>query len=148
MEAAGYHGAYTFEGPHDPFLPLVLAADATERLELTTAVAIAFARNPMTLAVQAHDLQRLSGGRFHLGLGSQVQRPHRAPVLDAVDRARAPACGSWSWPCGPSGLVERPRAAAVRGRALHPHADDPVLRPGSLRVRPTAAVAGRRRARG
>ena len=73
MEAAGYDGAFTFEGPHDPFLPLVLAADATERLELTTAVAIAFARSPMLLAHQGWDLQALSGGRFHLGLGSQVK---------------------------------------------------------------------------
>ncbi len=73
MEAAGYDGAFTFEGPHDPFLPLVLAAEATERLDLTTAVAIAFARNPMTLAQQAWDLQALSQGRFHLGLGSQVK---------------------------------------------------------------------------
>jgi probable F420-dependent oxidoreductase len=75
MEADGYDGAFTFEGPHDPFLPLVLAADATERLELTTAVAIAFARSPMTLAAQAWDLQALSSGRFHLGLGSQI-KPH------------------------------------------------------------------------
>ena len=75
LEAAGYDGTYTFEGPHDPFLPLVVAAEATERLELTTAVAIAFARSPMTLASQAWDLQALSGGRFHLGLGSQI-KPH------------------------------------------------------------------------
>ncbi len=75
LEADGYAGTYTFEGPHDPFLPLVLAASATSRLELTTAVAIAFARSPMTLAMQAHDLQTLSEGRFHLGLGSQI-RPH------------------------------------------------------------------------
>jgi probable F420-dependent oxidoreductase len=75
MEAAGYDGTYTFEGPHDPFLPLVLAAEATERLELTTAVAIAFARSPMTIAAQANDLQLLSEGRFHLGLGSQI-KPH------------------------------------------------------------------------
>ena len=73
LESAGYDGAFTFEGPHDPFLPLVLAAEATEHLELTTAVAIAFARSPMTLAHQAWDLQALSGGRFHLGLGSQVK---------------------------------------------------------------------------
>jgi probable F420-dependent oxidoreductase len=53
----------------------VLAAEATERLELTTAVAIAFARSPMTIAAQAHDLQALSEGRFHLGLGSQI-KPH------------------------------------------------------------------------
>ncbi len=75
MEAEGYDGTFTFEGPHDPFLPLLLAADATERLELTTAVAIAFARSPMTLAVQAWDLQAASSGRFHLGLGSQI-KPH------------------------------------------------------------------------
>lgn len=75
MEGRGYDGVYTFEGPHDPFLPLVLAADATERIELITAVAIAFARNPMTIAMQAHDLQVLSAGRFRLGLGSQI-RPH------------------------------------------------------------------------
>lgn len=75
LEAAGYDGVYTFEGPHDPFFPLVLAADATDRLELATAVAIAFARNPMTVANVAYDLQRLSGGRFALGLGSQI-KPH------------------------------------------------------------------------
>jgi probable F420-dependent oxidoreductase len=73
LEAAGYDGTFTFDGPHDPFLPLVLAAGATERLELTTAVTIAFARNPMTVAGQAWDLQALSGGRFHLGLGSQIK---------------------------------------------------------------------------
>lgn len=73
LEEQGYAGAFTFEGPHDPFLPLVAAAHATERLELMTAVAIAFARNPMTLAMQAHDLHLLSAGRFHLGLGSQIK---------------------------------------------------------------------------
>jgi probable F420-dependent oxidoreductase len=73
LEADGYDGSYTFEGPHDPFFPLVLAAEATERLELMTAVAIAFARNPMTLAAQANDLHLLSEGRFHLGLGSQIK---------------------------------------------------------------------------
>ena len=75
LEADGYDGTFTFEGQHDPFLPLVLAAEATDRLELMTAVAIAFARSPMTLATQAYDLQLLSAGRFHLGLGSQI-KPH------------------------------------------------------------------------
>jgi probable F420-dependent oxidoreductase len=73
LEERGYDGAYTFEGPHDPFLPLVAAAPATQRLELMTSVAIAFARNPMTLAAQGYDLQLLAEGRFHLGLGSQVK---------------------------------------------------------------------------
>ena len=75
LEAAGYDGVYTFEGPHDPFFPLLLAGEHTERLELTTAVAIGFARNPMTLANLAYDLQLASKGRFTLGLGTQI-RPH------------------------------------------------------------------------
>lgn len=75
LEALGFDGAVTFEGPHDPFFPLVLAAAATERLELKTAIAIAFARTPMILANIGYDLQALSRGRFTLGLGSQI-RPH------------------------------------------------------------------------
>jgi probable F420-dependent oxidoreductase len=75
LEGLGYDGVYSFEGPHDPFFPLALAAQATERMELCTAVAIAFARNPMLLAHIGWDLQTLSKGRFILGLGSQI-RPH------------------------------------------------------------------------
>jgi probable F420-dependent oxidoreductase len=75
LEAIGYDGAFTFEAKHDPFLPLAAAAEHTERLQLGTAIAIAFARNPMNLANIGYDLQVLSRGRFILGLGSQV-RPH------------------------------------------------------------------------
>ncbi|NNL67944.1 MAG: LLM class F420-dependent oxidoreductase [Myxococcales bacterium] len=75
LEAAGYDGGFTFEGQHDPFLPLAVAAQQTERLELATAIAVGFARSPMTLANTAYDLQRLSRGRFILGLGTQI-RPH------------------------------------------------------------------------
>ena len=75
LEGLGYDGGFTFEGPHDPFFPLVLASQTTERLELYTAIAIAFARNPMILANIGWDLQALSKGRFLLGLGSQI-RPH------------------------------------------------------------------------
>jgi probable F420-dependent oxidoreductase len=75
LEAKGYAGAFTFEGPHDPFFPLLLAARASERIELYTAVAIGFARNPMILANIGWDLQALSKGRFLLGLGTQI-RPH------------------------------------------------------------------------
>ena len=74
-EKAGYDGLWTSESAHDPFLPLVLAAEHTERTELGTAIAVAFARSPMQLAYTAHDLQAYSGGRFILGLGSQV-KPH------------------------------------------------------------------------
>jgi probable F420-dependent oxidoreductase len=75
LEEIGYDGAFSFEAKHDPFLPLVLAAENSERLRLGTAIAIAFARNPMNLANLAHGLQTISEGRFVLGLGSQV-RPH------------------------------------------------------------------------
>ena len=75
LEEIGYDGAFSFEAKHDPFLPLVLAAEHTRRLRLGTAVAIAFARTPMTLAYTAWGLQLISEGRFVLGLGSQV-RPH------------------------------------------------------------------------
>jgi probable F420-dependent oxidoreductase len=75
IEALGYDGVFTFEGPHDPFFPLVLAAEHSERLELTTAIAIAFARSPMNLAHIGWDLQTMSNGRAILGLGSQI-KPH------------------------------------------------------------------------
>jgi probable F420-dependent oxidoreductase len=75
LDAGGFHGAYTFESSHDPFLPLALAAGVTSSLRLGTAVAIGFARNPMVLATVGHDLQVLTEGRFDLGLGSQI-RPH------------------------------------------------------------------------
>jgi probable F420-dependent oxidoreductase len=75
QEKAGYDGLWSSEAAHDPFLPLVLAAEHTERTELGTAIAVAFARSPMQLAYSAHDLQAYCGGRFILGLGSQV-KPH------------------------------------------------------------------------
>ncbi len=72
-EALGYDGVFTFEGQHDPFFPLAIAAEHTTRLELATAIAIAFPRSPMHLAQLGHDLQVFSGGRFILGLGSQIK---------------------------------------------------------------------------
>jgi probable F420-dependent oxidoreductase len=74
-EQVGYDGIWSAETSHDPFLPLALAAEHTERLQLGTGIAVAFARNPMTLAEVANDLQTLSEGRFMLGLGSQI-KPH------------------------------------------------------------------------
>jgi probable F420-dependent oxidoreductase len=72
-EAAGYDGIMTAETAHDPFFPLLLAAGATERVDLMTSIAVAFARNPMTLANVGYDLQAYSEGRFILGLGSQIK---------------------------------------------------------------------------
>ncbi|MDG1696803.1 MAG: LLM class F420-dependent oxidoreductase [Ilumatobacter sp.] len=75
VEAAGYAGAWVAEMAHDPFLPLLLAAEHTENLEIGTSIAVAFSRSPMTLANTAWDLQAYSKGRFVLGLGSQI-KPH------------------------------------------------------------------------
>ena len=75
LERQGYDGCWTGEIDHDPFFPLLLAAEHTSRLEIGTSIAVAFARNPMTVANIGWDLQAYSQGRFNLGLGSQIQ-PH------------------------------------------------------------------------
>lgn len=75
LERGGYDGGWTAETSHDPFLPLLLAAEHTSRLELGTNIAVAFARNPMIVANIGWDLQAYSQGRFILGLGTQI-RPH------------------------------------------------------------------------
>jgi probable F420-dependent oxidoreductase len=72
-EAIGFDGLWSTETQHDPFLPLALAAEHTLRISIGTAVAIAFARSPTVLAHTAWDLAEQSGGRFMLGLGTQVK---------------------------------------------------------------------------
>jgi len=74
-EAMGYDGIRLSELNHDPFLPLTIAAEHTTSIELVTSVAVAFSRNPMSMAHLAHDLNAFSSGRLVLGLGSQV-KPH------------------------------------------------------------------------
>ncbi len=75
LEEMGYSGLRVAELNHDPFMPLAVAASHTESIELITSVAVAFSRNPMSMATLAHDLNAFSKGRFVLGLGSQV-KPH------------------------------------------------------------------------
>jgi probable F420-dependent oxidoreductase len=107
-EEAGYAGAFTGEVANDPFLPLALAADATRRMTLGTAITVAFARSPMTLAYTAHDLQRLSGGRLMLGLGSQVRAhvtrrfsmPWGRPVTQMREFVLAMRAAWHSWETG------------------------------------------------
>jgi probable F420-dependent oxidoreductase len=74
-EKQGYDGLWAAEFGHDPFLPLAVATTTTTKVTLATGIAVAFARNPMTLAMEANDLQILAQGRFVLGVGSQV-KPH------------------------------------------------------------------------
>lgn len=73
LENEGFDGAYTFEGQSDPFISVAAAAMQTQKMDLMTSIAVAFARNPMNLAYLGNDLQNLSGGRFILGLGAQVK---------------------------------------------------------------------------
>jgi probable F420-dependent oxidoreductase len=73
LEARGYAGIWASEVAHDPFLLLHSAGAATSRVTIGTAIAVAFARSPMTLASTAHDLQRYTRGRFVLGLGTQIK---------------------------------------------------------------------------
>lgn len=73
LEGVGFDGVYSFEGQADPFIALAAAAMTTKQMDLMTSIAVAFARNPMSLAYLGNDLQLLSKGRFSLGLGTQVK---------------------------------------------------------------------------
>ena len=73
VESSGFDSIRMMENSNNPFLSLAVAATVTERVELMTGIAIAFARTPMAVAGMSHDLQLASGGRFKLGLGTQVK---------------------------------------------------------------------------
>ena len=73
LEEAGYDAAISAETSNDPFFPILLAAEHSERIELMTSIAVAFARSPLNLAQIGHDLNLYSKGRFILGLGSQIR---------------------------------------------------------------------------
>ncbi len=85
-EQVGFDGVWTTETAHDPFLPLGPAAATTSSILLGTAVAVALPRSPTHLAMTAHDLQCASGGRFVLGLGSQVRAHVERRFGAAFDR--------------------------------------------------------------
>jgi probable F420-dependent oxidoreductase len=90
IEEWGFDGLTTPETGHDPFMPCAIAAEHTDRVTIGTNVAIAFPRSPMSVAQVAWDLQRWSGGRFKLGLGTQVKGHNER-------RYSTP----WSGPAGP-----------------------------------------------
>ncbi len=89
VEAYGFSGLWTSETAHNPFLPLTHAAAATERIDLGTAIAVAFPRSPMITAQIAWDLAAQSNGRFILGLGTQV-KPHIEKRFSTTWSAPAP----------------------------------------------------------
>ena len=128
LERLGYDRAFSFEAKHDPFVPLAVAAEHTATIGLGTAVAIAFARTPMTLANVAWDLQTLTEGRFTLGLGSQIEQhitqrfsmPWSRPVERMREMVLAITAIWTAWETGDR--------LDFRGRLLHPHPDDPGVR--------------------
>ena len=85
-EQIGFSGVMTAEASHEPFLPLMIAAEHTHSLELLTGIAVAFPRSPMITAYTAWDLQRYSNGRFLLGLGTQVKGHNERRFSTAWDR--------------------------------------------------------------
>ena len=92
VEAMGYDGLLVPEAVHDGFLASMAALTATQRLTITTSVLVVFPRSPMIVAHAAWDLQALSGGRFELGLGTQVRgnivRRFSTPWTSPVPRMR------------------------------------------------------------
>jgi probable F420-dependent oxidoreductase len=105
LEDEGYDYLTIAETGHDPFLPLMLACEQTERIGLSTGIAVAFARNPMILANIGHDLNSYSKGRFTLGLGTQIAAhitkrfsmpwSHPAPRMREMIRAMHAIWNTW-----------------------------------------------------
>ena len=91
-ESGAVRGLFVAEAAHDPFVSLALAASSTERIEVGTSIALAFARSPMAMAYSAYDVHRLSGGRLVLGLGPQIKphivRRYSMPWSRPTDRMR------------------------------------------------------------
>ena len=112
LEEIGYDGMVVEETKDDPFIIMALAAEATARLKLATSVAIAFPRSPTVTAMSAWTLQKLSRGRFTLGLGTQVKAhierrfglpwsPAGPWIREYVDAVRA------VWDCWQNGTQAR-----------------------------------------
>ena len=118
IEAEGYDGIISMENQHDPFLALAVAGAATERVELHTGVAIAFARTPMATAEVGWDLAGSTGGRFVIGLGSQV-RAHNERRFSAKWTPPAPRMREYVqvlraiWRCWQTRRETRPTRASI-----------------------------------
>ena len=128
----------TFEGPHDVFTPLVLAATASSSLELATNVAIAFPRNPIQLAHQAWDLQLLSQGSVHPRTRQSDTGPGGEALRGRIRPADRPDARAGGGAPGDLRLVGDRRAARFPGRVHLAHPDAPDVQPGAPSLRPAA----------
>jgi alkanesulfonate monooxygenase SsuD/methylene tetrahydromethanopterin reductase-like flavin-dependent oxidoreductase (luciferase family) len=108
-EEIGFRGLMTAEAQHEPYLPLMIAAEHTRGVDLLTGIAVAFPRSPMITAYTAWDLQRYANGRFILGLGTQVKgHNERRFSVRGIVRWRACATSFSRYVlCGAAGRTER-----------------------------------------
>ena len=104
LEDMGFDSAGSAEMNHDPFFPLLLAAEHSEKIELHTGIAVAFARSPMILANLGHDLTLIPGGVSHSGLVPRSE-PMLPSVLVCPGEHLQHRCVSWFLPCTPSGIT-------------------------------------------
>src|SRR5438034_7344432 len=111
-EAMGYDCLWSSETQHDPYLPLAVAATTTERIKLGTAIAVAFPRSPMITAYIAWDLQKASGGRMMLGLGSQV-KGHNERRFSVKFESPGPKLREQVLAIRPSGTAGRPAPSST-----------------------------------
>jgi probable F420-dependent oxidoreductase len=130
LEELGVDGLVFVETAHDPFVPIVLAAEHTRRVQLRTGIVVAFARNPMTVALPAHDLQALSGGRFVLGLGTQVrahiERRYSMPWSSPTTRLRDFVAATRAiWACWDDGVPLRHEGPLYRHTLMSPQFSPP-----------------------
>jgi len=141
-EALGYDGLAVPDAVHDGLTAAALALQATTRLEVATSVLVAFPRSPMVLAVAAWDLQELSGGRFAIGLGSQVRgnivrrysTPWSAPVPRMREYLQALQAIFRCWQEGEDLAFEGEHYTFTRMQ--------PFFRPDPLSCRPPALLMG------
>jgi hypothetical protein len=114
-ESLGFAGLWASETKHDALLPIAIAADATQRIELGTSIAVAFSRSPMVVAQTAWELQDLSGGRYILGLGTQVWVRYHDDAFSRHSRK------GWITGARTGGLARETREKAKAGRDRGEH---------------------------
>lgn len=131
-EALGFAALWAPETAHNPFLALTIAAEHTQQLTIGTAVAIAFPRSPMVTAQIAWDLAGFSGGRFVLGLGTQV-KAHIERRFSSYGIRPSDGCAIISVRYAPSGTAGRPGEARLPWPVLPAYTYDAVLQPWPYR---------------
>jgi probable F420-dependent oxidoreductase len=142
VEDAGLDGVSAAELTSDPLLHLTVAAGATSRIDLGTNLLVAFARSPMTLAVQARAVQDYSQGRLVLGLGSQIKphierrfsMPWSSPAARMAEFVSAMRAIWHSWATG--------EPLAFRGEFYRHTLMTPMFTPPTLFPDPEVLVAG------